>query len=302
MTLLAAAALAALSTAAPVPAIPTATLDDRLEVTGEGLAARRIRSRMLIAVEVDGKGPFRFLVDSGADRTVIGTALARQLGLPAGRSVTLQGIAGSSRVETVKIGVLTLGRSRIEDIAAPVLAEVNLGAQGILGIDALADQRLMFDFDARTVTVQDTRVAARFDPDEIVVTARRRKGQLILTQAAAGRVPIHAVVDTGAELTMGNLALRDRVFAGRKPPRATPITLISVTGATVEASLVTLPQLRLGGIVLEDVEIAFVDAPPFALFGLDKQPAVLLGTDLLQAFKRVALDFRHRRIRFVLRR
>ena len=302
MTLLAAAALAALSTAAPAPIIPTATLDDRLEVTGEGLAARQIRSRMLIAVEIDGKGPFRFLVDSGADRTVIGTALARQLGLPAGRSVTLQGIAGSSRVETVKIGVLTLGRSRIEDIAAPVLAEVNLGAQGILGIDALADQRLMFDFDARTVTVQDTRVAARFDPDEIVVTARRRKGQLILTQAAAGRVPIHAVVDTGAELTMGNLALRDRVFAGRKPPRATPITLISVTGATVEASLVTLPQLRLGGIVLEDVEIAFVDAPPFALFGLDKQPAVLLGTDLLQAFKRVALDFRHRRIRFVLRR
>ena len=236
MTLLAAAALAALSTAAPAPIIPTATLDDRLEVTGEGLAARQIRSRMLIAVEIDGKGPFRFLVDSGADRTVIGTALARQLGLPAGRSVTLQGIAGSSRVETVKIGVLTLGRSRIEDIAAPVLAEVNLGAQGILGIDALADQRLMFDFDARTVTVQDTRVAARFDPDEIVVTARRRKGQLILTQAAAGRVPIHAVVDTGAELTMGNLALRDRVFAGRKPPRATPITLISVTGATVEAA------------------------------------------------------------------
>jgi len=302
MTLLAAAALAAaLSTAAPPPTIPAATLDDQLEVTGEGLAARQIRSRMLVSVDVDGKGPFRFLVDSGADRTVIGLGLARSLGLPPGRSVLLQGIAGSSRVDTVTIAALTLGRSTIADIAAPALAEVHLGAQGILGIDALADQRLMFDFDARTVTVQDTRKLVAFDPDEIVVTARRRKGQLILTQAAAGRVPISAVVDTGAELTMGNLALRDRLFAGRRPPPVTPITLISVTGATIEANLVTLPQMRLGGIILQDVQIAFVDAPPFALFGLDKQPAVLLGTDLLQAFKRVSLDFRARKIRFVLR-
>ena len=290
------------SVSIPAISIAPATLDDRLEVVGEGLAARQVRSRMLVAVGIDGTGPYRFLVDSGADRTVIGSALARDLRLPAAGNVVLQGIAGSSRVATVTIGTLTLGRSTIVDITAPVLAEANLGAQGILGIDALADQRLMFDFDARTVTVQDTRVPVRFDADEIVVTARRRNGQLILTQAAAGRVPIHAVVDTGAELTMGNLALRDRVFKGRRPPLATPITLLSVTGATVEASLVTLPQVRLGGITLVNVQVAFVDAPPFALFGLDRQPAVLLGTDMLQAFKRVALDFRARKIRFVLRR
>ncbi|TRW17141.1 retroviral-like aspartic protease family protein [Glacieibacterium frigidum] len=303
MISLAVAAAAALLATPPVVApIPPATLDDSLEVTGEGLAARQIRSRMLVSVGIDGKGPYRFLVDSGADRTVVGSGLARDLGLAPAGSAVLQSVAGSSRVDTVTVGTLTLGRSSIDGIVAPALAEADLGAQGIVGIDALADQRLMFDFDARTVTVQDTRVRTRFDPDEIIVTARRRKGQLILTQASAGSVPIAAIVDTGAELTMGNMALRARVFAGRSAPVATPITLVSVTGASIEASLVTLPQIRLGGVILQDVQVAFVDAPPFALFGLDRKPAILLGTDLLQAFRRVSLDFRHRKIRFVLRR
>ena len=285
-----------------LPAIPPATLDDSLEVAGEGLAARQVRSRMLVAVGVNGKGPFRFLVDSGADRTVVGSALAASLGLPPAGTALLQSVAGSSRVATVTVDTLTLGRSTIQDITAPALAEVNLGAQGILGIDALADQRLMFDFEARTITVQDTRRPIVREADEIVVTARRRKGQLILTQAAAGNTPIYAVVDTGAEMTLGNTPLRDRVFRGRRPPIATPISLISVTGETIQASVVTLPQVRLGGIVLYDVQVAFADVPPFALFGLDKQPAILLGTDLLQAFRRVSLDFKGRKIRFVLRR
>ena len=63
-----------------------------------------------------------------------------------------------------------------------------------------------------------------------------------------------------------------------------------------------LPQVEIGGIVLRDVPVAFVDVPPFALFGLDKQPALLLGTDLLGIFRRVSLDFRNRKVRFTLPR
>jgi predicted aspartyl protease len=291
MMALAAALLTALAAQQSL-VIPPATLDDSLDVVGDPLAARQVKARMLVDVRVEGQGPFRFLVDSGADRSVVGAGLARALALPAAGTATLQSVAGTSAVATV----------RITGIVAPALAEANLGAQGVLGIDALADQRLMFDYDKRTVTVQDTRRAAPVDADEIVVTARRRKGQLILTQARIGATPISAVVDTGAEVTMGNMALLERLYRARRPPPVRPITLVSVTGQSIVANLVTLREMRIGGVILQNVEVAFADVPPFRLFGLDRQPAILLGSDVLQAFRRVSLDFHDRRIRFVLRR
>jgi hypothetical protein len=48
--------------------------------------------------------------------------------------------------------------------------------------------------------------------------------------------------------------------------------------------------------------MAFADVPPFKMFGLSDEPALLLGTDLLDTFRRVSLDFRARKVRFQLRR
>ena len=55
-------------------------------------------------------------------------------------------------------------------------------------------------------------------------------------------------------------------------------------------------------VVLGDVPLAFADVPPFAVFGMKDQPALLLGTDMMDAFRRVSLDFRARKVRFQLRR
>ena len=282
------------------PFIKPATIDNSLEVTGEPVAAKEVNTRMEVGVLVDGKGPYRFFVDSGADRSVIGLTLANRLGLPAGPTVMLHS-TGSARVaNTVRIETLRVGTSTIHDIAAPALPEEFLGAQGMLGIDALVDQRLTINFDKKTVVVQDTRTPEpRPTSDEIVITARRRKGQLILTQAYAG-VPLAAVIDTGTEITVGNSALRERLSRrGRKPVSTT--NLISVTGDVVPADLLSVPEIRIGDLILRDVLIAFSDMPPFKLFGLDNEPALLLGTDILSSFKRVSLDFRRRKVRFTLK-
>ena len=69
--------------------IRTAVIDDCLTVQGQEMTAHSIDSRMSVGVQVNGFGPFRFLVDSGADRSVIGVALAKRLNLPAGENVRL---------------------------------------------------------------------------------------------------------------------------------------------------------------------------------------------------------------------
>ncbi len=302
LALLSAAVVASAPPVVVVPIIPPATIDNNLEVVGESLAAEERRTRLFVDVLVNGKGPYSFLVDSGADRSVIGAGLAERLALPVDADVLVRGMAGTSPATTVFIETLSIGSSKIDGIVAPALPERYLGAQGIIGIDALADQRLLLDFDKRTVVIQDSRQPQAREEGEIIVTARRRKGQLILTQASVDGDRTYAVIDTGSELTIGNSAMLRRALRGRSKPPMQTISLISVTGASFSAEVTTLAELRVGGVILKNVTVAFTDAPPFELFGLEKQPALLLGTDLLKNFKRLSLDFRNRKVRFVLRR
>ena len=286
---------------APMPPLPTAAIDDTLAIGGENIDARKVRSRMTIAVQVNGTGPYRFVVDSGADSSVIGTRIAKTLQMPAGRSVTLNGMTGSSIVPRVLVAELGLGPTSVADLELPVLREVDLGGDGMLGIDALADQRLMLDFEKRLITVEDAnKRPARWD-GEIIVTARRRRGQLILTQAKANGYQVEAVIDTGSEITIGNSALRDQIVR-RRGAKLETIEVTGVTGVTVALELARVNEIRLGSVILRNVPIAFADVPPFEVFGLSDQPAMLLGTDLMETFRRVSLDFRARKVRFQLRK
>ncbi len=284
-----------------LPPLPPAEIDNTLAVGGDDIAAKKVETRMTVAVQVDGRGPFRFVVDSGADTSAIGVRAARALKLAAGTPVMLHGITASSIVDRVLVSELILGQTTFHDMELPVLKDVDLGAEGLLGIDALVEQRLMMDFEKRVITVEDAhRPAARLDGD-IVVTARRHHGQLILTQASVNGGAIDAVIDTGSEITIGNVALRNRLVrhGDKKLPT---IEVLGVTGVAVQIQLARIAELKIGPIVLRDVPIAFADVPPFAVFGLDDHPAMLLGTDLMENFRRISLDFRARKVRFQLKR
>ena len=241
------------------------------------------------------------MVDSGADTTVIGERVARALALPAGTPILMNNMTDSGQVQRVRLDELQFGSATIPDLHLPVLRERDLGAQGMIGLDALVEQRLMMDFEKRVISVDDARrPAPRFD-GEIVVTARMRRGQLILTEARAVGHPVDAVIDTGSEITIGNLALRDRLIR-RNRDKFVTVAVTGVTGVTMDMQLATIAELKLGPVILRDVPIAFAEVPPFAVFGLSDRPALLLGTDLMETFRKVSLDFRARKVRFQLRR
>ena len=278
--------------------IPPATLDENLVIEGEEVAAREFEERMTVPVLVNGRGPFRFVVDSGADRTVVGRRLAATLALPRRSIATLHSVTGATPVATVHVHQLKVGSTTVQNFIAPVLEERHLGAHGILGIDSLVDQRLLLDFVREQIIVQDARRSVISHPDEIIVVARRRRGQLILTQGTIDDQEIEAVIDTGAQVTIGNLALRRRLLRILRPNEVTTTTLVSVTGGTIMAEVALIPELRFGRLSVQNLAVAFVDAPPFKLFGLADRPALLLGADVLRIFRRVSLDFRRRKVRF----
>jgi len=286
-----------------VPPLPPAFFDPSLAVGGEDVKARKVETRLTVQVRVNDFGPYQFIVDSGADTSVVGLRIARDLQLPLGTPAILNGMTGRKLVERVKVGRLSLGSTHISNLQLPALRESDLGGDGIIGIDALHQQRLLLDFDKRLIKVEDAHRPSSFRslPGEIVVIARRRRGQLILTQVRAAGLPVQAVIDTGSQVTIGNLALRDKLLR-RNPDKFLTVSVTDVTGGTQKLQMAKIGQLELGPVQLEDVPMAFADVPPFKLFGLEGKPAILLGTDLLESFGRVALDFRARRVRFQLRR
>ena len=283
-----------------VPALPPALIDPSLAVGGDDVKARKVDTRLSVDVSVNGRGPYRFVVDSGADTSAVGLRIAHDLELPLGSPAILNGTTSRDLVDRVKVAQLTLGPSTIRDLQVPALREVDLGGDGLLGIDALTQQRLMMDFEKRLIKIEDARKPMPHNPGDIVITARRQRGQLILTEIQAAGLPLDAVIDTGSEITIGNLALRDKLIRGNRDKFFT-VTAIGVTGVPVKLQLAKVAELRLGPVVLYDVPIAFADVPPFKLFGLWREPSLLLGTDILENFRRVSLDFRARKVRFQLR-
>lgn len=284
-----------------IPPLPPAQFDSTLAVSGEDLKAREVSTRLNVDVRVNGRGPYRFVVDSGADTSVVGLRIAHDLQLPMGTPVILNATTSRNVVDRVKVAALGIGSSVIADLEIPALRESDVGGDGLIGIDALTDQRLMMDFEAHQVRVEDAHKPVKAEPGDIVITAKRIKGQLILTQVRAATVPLNAVIDTGSEVTIGNLALRDRLL-GRHGTRFWTVQATGVTGVSVPLQMAVVSRLQLGPVTLQDVPIAFADVPPFKLFGLADQPSLLLGTDLLETFRRISLDFRARKVRFQLRR
>lgn len=257
--------------------------------------------RLTVPVRVDGVGPFRFLVDTGADRTAISTELAGRLGLARGDKASIHTVAGVARVSTARIPDLQLTRKPVKITDAPLLESANMGADGIIGVDSLRSQRVLFDFGTQTLSIVPSAVSDFPDePGTIVVQAMRKNGRLIVTDAAANGHTLTVVIDTGAQLTIGNEALREKLMGGDLVDPSQKVQLQSVTGALLTGDYMFVRDLEIGGLTLKNLAIVFADAHTFSELKLDHRPALLLGMNAIRAFKKVSIDFANQKFRVVL--
>ncbi len=120
-----------------MPPLPPAYFDQTLAVGGDDVNARKVETRLSVEVRVNGRGPYHFVVDSGADTSVVGLRIARDLQLPLGTPVILNNMTDRNIVDRVKVAELTLGPSTVRNLQLPALREADLGGDGMIGIDAL---------------------------------------------------------------------------------------------------------------------------------------------------------------------
>jgi predicted aspartyl protease len=285
--------------AAQTPATGSITAEETAE-TEDVRVRRDMSDRMTVPVLLSGRGPYHFLVDTGANRTTISRQVATQLNLPSSGQATLHSVVGASIASTAIVPTVHFTRKPVKSVETPLLESEHMGADGILGTDMLSSQRVVFDFAGQTMSVIPSQTRHFDEPGTIVIEGRRKNGRLIVTDASANGRHLTVVVDTGAEVTIGNEALRRALFKGSSKPNLRPIELMSVTGQKLVGEYMMVREFELGGVTLTDLAVVFAPAHTFGQLSLNDRPAILLGMNAMRSFKKVSIDFANRTMRVIV--
>ena len=254
--------------------------------------------RYTIPVKIDGTGPFNFMIDTGSQSTAVTDRVMRGVSLPSLGEAMVVGMASREIVDLVELDRFEMADRTLHNISAPVLQRRHVGADGIIGLDALQDFRVLIDFRDETIAVADAEDNSSRRGFEIVVRARSRLGQLLITDALIEGVRATVIIDTGAQASMGNLALQRRIRA----KRAQEVKTTDVNGASIYSDLSFARSIEFQGLEVSNVPITFADTPAFEALGLQDKPVLSLGMQHLRLFDRVAIDFAKRQIMFDLPR
>ena len=250
--------------------------------------------RMTVPVTIAGEGPYRFLIDTGAQATVVTHQLVEDLALRRSGTATLVAMGSSRQVETVELDDLEFANRSVSGLISPLLHTSNIGADGILGLDSLQDTRVLIDFRERRMAIADAEYEESNSGYEIIVRARRKLGQMIITDARIDGVRAAVVIDTGAQNSIANPVLLRKLRARERHE----IVSIDVLGTQLTSRATFLRSLQIGRAEMTNVQIGFADSPIFAALGLSRRPALVLGMNNLRVFDRVAIDFSTKRILF----
>jgi predicted aspartyl protease len=257
--------------------------------------------RIWAPVLIDGKGPYRLVLDTGANRSAITARAAQTLGIPitVNNATMVTGFTGSTVVPTIHADRLEVGDLLMGPTEMPVLADVFGGAQGVLGIEGLENKRITADFTRDYLEIAHSH-GERARAGYTVVPLKLIKGGLLVADVRVGNVRAKAIIDTGAQGTVGNVALRDALL--RHPPRnARREDIIGVSLDVQSGDNLPLPDLDFGRLKVEGVRITFGDMYLFQHWKLTDQPTLTIGMDLLGSFDVLIIDYNRHELQILPR-
>ena len=231
------------------------------------------------------------MLDTGASHSAITAMVALALGIPTDRSppVTLRGVTGSATVPTIRVDTLSVGDVAVDSPLLPIVPDAMGGAEGVLGSEGLTNKRIFIDFKHDRITIAYSR-GERAGFDFVRIPFHSLHGQLIVVDAKVGQVRVKAIIDTGGQTTVANLALRDAL--GRRAGKGKPDQIIGATMVAEDGEIIATPAIELGTIKMLDPGVTFADLYIFKQWKLIGEPAILIGMDALGVLDALVIDYR----------
>jgi predicted aspartyl protease len=285
----------ALAPTIPSPSVPevVVTPDSLLGTVG---MTRDFNGRIIAPVFVNGKGPFKFFVDTGANRSALTAALAKKVGAVAVGQGEVHGVSGVKIAPMVTIASMRSGAFEMRQKTIPILGDdLITPADGMLGVDGFDGLRLEFENRYHTMTI---RRSHRWESREgFTLRADIRFGQLVSVHGHIGNVNVPIVLDTGAEVALANSALREQLTSPRF--RAASLNRARLANAAEPIffdDFMVLPQVQMQGCEVRNAVAVVGDFHIFQMWDLVDKPALIVGMDVLGGLKSFAIDYGRREV------
>ncbi len=282
--------------------------DQLSEIVVEGRGPRFVAptnrdqiGRIWAPVYIDGKGPFRLVLDTGATQSALTATVASILDLPLGQSppVLLRGVNGTAKVPTVKVDTLSVGDLTVSEAVLPIVPDALGGADGILGTAGLLDKRIRIDFRHDRITITYSR-GERAKENFETISFHPSLETPIIVDARVGDVSAKAIIDTGGQLTIANFALRDALLRRHRMRRGKADEIEDATKTVSDGEIIATPAIELGTIQMRDAGVTYANLAIFSHWQLMHQPAILIGMDALGLLDTLVIDYKRHELQLRL--
>jgi predicted aspartyl protease len=273
---------------APEPRFAAPTLRDRI-------------GRIWAPVLINGRGPYRLVLDTGATHSAIVAQVANSLGIPVGTLSTIRvtGVTGSAVVPTISVNRMDVGELSMTSSVLPVVADVFGGAEGVLGTEGLSDKRILIDFGRDKVVIMRSK-GELGRTGFATLPLRPLRDHLLALDVLVGGVRTKAIIDTGAQITIGNNTLRGALMRHN----ARDVSKSEIEGVTLDVAAgdtMRAPPISVGSLQFIGVNITYGDMFIFDRWKLNNEPTLVLGMDVLGTVDTLVIDYRLHQLQIRLR-
>jgi serine protease Do len=256
-------------------------------------------NRVLIAVGMDGAGPFIFMIDTGAYISLIRPELAKQLKLPVSVTERSRGVAGKSREFPVYEAKNFIIGGGIRQPYVALEGSFDFGYQqdiyGALAAGILTVSDTDLDFDTGELRIYpdgrgDRPGYTAIDSHIPVAALTRRASPKISATVMLNGQPIHCTLDTGAPDTLIlNQSSAKRLGLWRDDRPYAPHRAHGIGGTGPVGRIVRVDSLEMGG--------ARHDRPLVSLLGntIDSDYDGILGLSFIRRFN-LSIDTRRHQL------
>jgi predicted aspartyl protease len=251
---------------------------------------------ILLPVEVNGEGPFEFILDTGAGTSLLSSELGQKLGLKIIGSKEGQSAGGAVSVSLAKASSLAVGSAKLDNVDVGLVDLSHIGKtvgakiDGDLGYNFLRHFRITLDYRKSEIRLDDPK---RFElaGQSVAVTevamrlANPSKPLILVDVQANGRGPFQFAIDTGTSTTVITPELAKQLGVA-----SSPVGPATTGGAHVDVTAGVLQSFQVGGARIDNLAVVVADFFAMLSNALGAKLDGIVGYNFLRNYK-VALDY-----------